>query len=570
MVQTKWEKVLYSSIIKVFLLITLSSSTFAQDLPNSAQDLPSSADPSRIKASKNKIIQATQSLSTVNEATSPMIAPPEGAREISLRLKKVILVGMTAFTESDLSDIYQEYLQKKVTLDYIWDFANQITKRYQDKGYFLSRASIPEQEIDNGIVEINIIEGYIAEVDLNKNLANRFQIRQLISSLKNGKPTNAYDLESFMLQMNALPGQQFRAIIEPIRGEKQGQVKLSLIPKEQKAQYSTTFNNYGSLFLGPYQIVTSYQASFFPLQQTTLSIFASAPTDELQSVAFNHSIPLYPDFRLDLFGDYVNAYPGDSLEILEIESKSFGFGTKLIWQPIRQRLENLVTTLELSGKNTDSYILEDVLQTQDRIRTIRLKLNYDVADSLNGYNYLFFSINQGLKIFNSSAQGDSNLSRSEAEPDFTTLHFDYTRQQVLTPTFMIITQLSGQVASAPVFSSEEFGYGGQAFGRAYDPSEITGDHGVSASIELRYLGISSWEQSQLIPYTFYDIGKVWNKDSDGVNQSAASSGFAIDWRHSSGFNAQIGVAWPLTRHASNPIHGDGSDPRFMLQLSYQN
>jgi hemolysin activation/secretion protein len=477
---------------------------------------------------------------------------------------------MTAFTESELSDIYQGSLQQTITLDYIWDFANQITQRYQDKGYFLSRANIPQQEIENGIVEIEIIEGYIAEVDLNKKLAERVQIKQLISRLKDDKPTNAYNLESFMLQMNALPGQQFRAIIEPIKGVEQGQVKLSLIPKEQKAQYSAAFNNYGSLFLGPYQMVTNYQGSFFPLQQTTLSLFTSLPADELKSVAFNHSIPLYPNFRVDLFGDYVNAYPGDSLEILEIESKSSSFGAKLSWQPIRQRLENLVTSFELSGKNTDSYILQDVLQTQDRIRAIRVKLNYDVTDSFNGYNYLFFSINQGMKIFNSSDQGDSYLSRSEAEPDFTTLQFDYTRQQSISSTFMIVTQLLGQIASAPLFSSEEFGYGGQVFGRAYDPSEITGDDGVSASIELRYLGISSWKQNHLTPYAFYDIGKVWNKDSGGVSQSAASSGLAIDWIHASGFNAQIGIAWPLTRNASNPIHGDGTDPKLLLQLSYQN
>ena len=568
MIQKKWQKTLYSTVLIIFIFFPVSA--FAQERPNTAQDIPSSADSSRIDPPKNGTIQATQPFVTTNKAVPAIKAVPKDSKNFSFQLKMVTLRGVTAFTESELSDIYQEYLQQEITLDYIWSFANQITKRYQDKGYFLSQANIPEQEIENGIVEIEITEGYIAEIDLDKDLSNRFQIKQLISRLKNNKPVNAYHLESFMLHMNTLPGLKFRAIIEPIEENQQGQVKLLLIPEEKKSQYSASLNNHGSLFLGPYQNLASYKNDFFTLQETTLSLFTSVPINELKSITLNHAIPLFPDFKLDLSGDYTNASPGDSLESYEIKSESSGFNIKLSWQPIRQRLENLTTSLELSAKNTDSNILGDTLLTKDRVRTSRLKLNYDVADRFNGYNYVLFTISQGLNILDSSEKGDSNLSRSEADPDFTTLQFNYTHQQNLTPKFMVATQLSGQIASGPVFSSEEFGYGGQAFGRAYDPSEITGDHGISSSIELRYLGFSPWKQVHFTPYTFYDIGKVLNEDSDGVNQSAASTGLGIDLNHSSGFSGEIGIAWPLTRSISNPIYGNANDPRFIFQLSYQN
>lgn len=563
MTKKKFKRIIsYVLIMKCFFLVTCSA--LAQDL------LPGSADPSRIKPLNNNEFIPEQLPSVLTPSSNAStVSIPEGAKNMTLHLNQVKLKGRTAFTEMELAYIYKPYLQKNISLDNIWKFANKITKHYQDAGYFLSRAYIPMQEIENGVVVIHIVEGYIAEVKLDKAFSERFQIKKLISRLKKNRPINAYNLESFMLQMNELPGQKFRSIVEPINNDNTGAVQLSLLPKAEGGHLSTQLNNYGSPFLGPYQASATYQDSFLPLQETTFSISASVPADELKSVAFNHAIPLYPDFKLALSGDYINSYPGDSLEVYDIESKSVDVGVKLSWQPIRQRLENLVTSLEISGKNTDSYILSNALLTEDRIRSARLKINYDVADKMNGYNYLSFTVNQGLNILNASEQGDSNLSRSEAVPDFTTFQFDYTRQQNLTRQLMVVTLLSGQIASGPLFSSEEFGYGGQKFGRAYNPSEITGDHGISGSLELLYFGINPWKQISFTPYTFYDLGKVFNEDSEGVNQSAASAGFGVDVKHSSGLSGEVGISWPLTLDASNPIYGDGNDPSFILQLSYQ-
>ena len=148
------------------------------------------------------------------------------------------------------------------------------------------------------------------------------------------------------------------------------------------------------------------------------------------------------------------------------------------------------------------------------------------------------------------------------------MQLSYTRQQSIYGNFMAIGQLSGQYASGPLFSAEEFGYGGQAFGRAYDPSEITGDHGIAASLELRYLGFDPWEGITFAPYTFYDIGKVWNEDVGGVDESGSSAGLGMRLSHSSGLSDNLGPAWPLCREISAPIYGNGKNPRVLFQLSY--
>jgi hemolysin activation/secretion protein len=131
-----------------------------------------------------------------------------------------------------------------------------------------------------------------------------------------------------------------------------------------------------------------------------------------------------------------------------------------------------------------------------------------------------------------------------------------------------IGQVSGQIASKPLFSSEEFGYGGQDFGRAYDPSELVGDSGIKGSLEIRYLGLKPGFDVNLSPYAFYDIGKVWNEDTGGISESGSSAGFGVSISHSTGFSGNFGLAYPLTRKINTPIDGNPEGPRYLFQARY--
>jgi len=63
-----------------------------------------------------------------------------------------------------------------------------------------------------------------------------------------------------------------------------------------------SFDNFGSRFLGPYQATVTYQDSFLPLQETTLSALATTPSDELKYAAFRHKAAIYPDWTVELSG----------------------------------------------------------------------------------------------------------------------------------------------------------------------------------------------------------------------------------------------------------------------------
>jgi hemolysin activation/secretion protein len=294
----------------------------------------------------------------------------------------------------------------------------------------------------------------------------------------------------------------------------------------------------------------------------------SIPLNELNFVGLRHDIPFYPDWTFIMSGNYVNANPGATLASNNINSISIDLSLGVSYQPIRQWGENLIFSAELNSRNTNGDILDDNPLTRDRIRVLRLRTDYDITDNWNGSNYISAEASKGLSILGANNLGDPNLSRAEANPDFSKFQLNASRQQLLFNNWVGIAQIAGQIASDPLFSAEEFGVGGQRFGRAYDPSELTGDHGAAGSLELRYLGLSMWEQVLFTPYGFYEHGAVWNKDRQSKRETASSAGAGIYMRHQTGFSGNVGVAWPLTREISTPIYGDGKNPRISFNVGY--
>lgn len=534
-----------------------------------AQQIPSAADAARVETGiDNAQPASTQSPFTLPEAQESMSKAPAGAEAITFLLRSVTVEGATAFPEEHIAALYADELNTTISLNTVWDIAERITALYRDEEYFLSRAYVPAQEIDDGHILIKVIEGRIGDVILEDKaeLLSYAPVRRMIDALKAEAPLKASDLERFVLRLNDLPGHDYRAVLKPQSVGQPDMVALSLVPSEQADQLFLSFDNYGSRYLGPYQATATYATSFHPLHQTVLAFSASTPWDELKYGAFAHRYTTSATTDLELSGSYVEAEPGYTLEDSDIESQSLQLAIGMNWRPIRQWRENLTFSLLLDGQNTNGDILGSAL-TRDRIRSLRGSMTYERTEDSGAVNFLSFTASQGLSILGASEENDLNLSRAEAEPDFTKLEFTYTRQQYIGSDVLAVGQLAGQYASAPLYSAEEFGFGGQRFGRAYDPSEITGDHGIAASVELQYRGLPRWMSGTHAPFVFYDIGKVWNEDSGGQNLSASSAGVGVRSFYDSGLTTTFTVAQPLTREQEAPLYGDANAPRFLFQVT---
>lgn len=543
-----------------------------------AVELPGPADINRIAPNQPPLSPPALSngqVIKIPEAANAEPAVPANAKKIHFILHGFHFERVTVFTSKQLKDLYRPYIGKKVTLDIAWKIAAALTDKYREKGYFLSRAFVPAQEVIKGTLKIVAIEGFISDVSTTGDTPPQSPIiDKIINDIEADKPVRIKTLEHQLLLLDDLPGYSFKATLVPSKTEDKAAVGLVLKVEKTKGTTTLSFNNSGSRYMGPNEISADWDGSMLPLQGTDLSL-TSAPavhSTDGQVYAFNatHKIPLAPAIGLDLTGGYSTAVPGYTLKPENITSQSTNGGIGISYHVIRQRDENLTTRVSMDFRDSETNIMNTPL-FRDYIRAVQFGINYDRADSWAGHNYLDLELRHGLPILGSSGPNDPDTTKPDVHPDFTKLVATYTRLQNLVKDWTSSLILSGQKASGTLYSSEEFGYGGTAIGRAYDSSEITGDNGISGSLELHYLGLPQGHQTTLTPYLFYDIGKTWDLyPSEPEQISGASAGPGINIQYTKSLSGDFYIAEPLTKGIDTPLYGDNhKNPRYSFKLDYK-
>jgi len=215
---------------------------------------------------------------------------------------------------------------------------------------------------------------------------------------------------------------------------------------------------------------------------------------------------------------------------------------------LRSRSENLYVRAGLSAYDGRSDLF-GVRETEESIRALRIGVNYDLADRFNGINTIDLEYGYGLQALGASRAGDFFLSRASGRPDFRKLTLYAARLQALSENWSLLGAMNGQYAFTDLLSPELFSVGGEQFGRGYNASELTGDHGVAAKLELRY----RLSPSELVPqsnlYAFYDVGSVRQRTPAGAVpvQSVASAGLGVRFSLGSYVTGFLEAAKPLTR-----------------------
>ncbi len=506
------------------------------------------------------------------------VQPREGALSTddggaSFVLNGVVIEGATAISDDQLAPLYAEQLGKPVTLGGLRAIAERITAYYRNQGYILSRAILPAgQRIENGTVTIRIVEGFIDEVTFEgAEGQNKALLESYARHITEARPLSNQVLERYLLLIDDLTGAAARGVLSPSPNTP-GASRLTVSMQRNPVDANLTVDNRGSRFLGPLQttgLVATNSALGLSERIQVRGITASN-FDELRFIESTYQQPVGSEGTTvrGVFS-YAETRPGGSLEALEIEGDSAAFVLAARHPFLRSRQENLFGDLGLRYRDSTTDVLNTEL-FEDNIRSLYVGGAYDVLDGLQGVNRLDFEAVQGLDVAGANDAGDLR-SRSNADTTFTRFTGQYTRLQPLSQAFSLYVGLNGQYALDPLFASEEFALGGPAFGSAYDPAELTGDHGLASRVELRFSdALPEWSMDIYQLYGFYDVGKVWNRDAlvgENSQASLASSGVGLRFSLTENIAGSAEIAVPLTRDVS--AEGtDGDDVRGFFSLTY--
>jgi hemolysin activation/secretion protein len=525
---------------KIFIMSLCASVCFVNSGAVFATSVPSSADPSRtLSDTQNKALDFKKAEPKSVPSSANVPNAPEGSEKAFFTLKTISFEGMSAYSETQISEIYSKDIGQKISVARLFEIMNAIQKRYLDDGYTLSRVGLPTQDVSKGHVLLQVIEGYAAEVVFDGTIPKNPVIQDALHQISFMKPLNTKKLERILLVLNDLPDFNVSAILGAVNSPSYpiGAIKLTLKQNKTSRSLGTLgLNNHGSEFSGPFQAVAVGKLPnvVYAFDEVSATISATIPTKEMKYGGLEYKKPIWGVSGTNLIfnATFGRTAPGSTLENLEVRGQSQSLKAGISYPLIRERDQTFRLNSSFEARQTKTDLLSDRLY-DDRLRIFSVGTTYNSADSYSGLNALEISYSQGLDILGVRKAGSVDLSRNEGLPDFKKISASAGRVQSLPYELDVLLALQGQYSFDPLLSSEEFGFGGGQTGRGYDPSEITGDRGIAATIELRKNITVPNFNAALQGYTFYDFGKVWNIDPNSKDKvSAASSGvgFRVTFR----------------------------------------
>lgn len=505
---------------------------------------------------------------------------PAGAENITFQLSGIVMDGATVYPEETLRRIYADRVGTTISLADLYQIAAELTVKYRNDGYILTQVIVPPQTIDGGVARLQIVEGTVDKIDVQgPDDGSLNLIRAYASRIQTSGPLNTKDLERSLLLINDLPGVSARSILNPSK-TRPGAADLAIIVERKPYDAELGFDNFGTRFLGTTQASAagSLNSPFGNNDRITAQLVAAGDHDwfkEMRYGALGYDIPIWTHGTLlQLFGSHTQTEPGYTLEQFDVEGWSTNASAQVMHPFIRSRSMNLSGRAKLDYREvtTKNNIPLDPTR-KDHIRALRLGGRFEVLDNILSaigvaYNTFDVEVSHGLDVLGANSSRQLDTSRPGADPTFLKMNVEAQRLQRVADDVNLLLGVSGQIANDGLLSSEQFGVGGQAYGRGYDPSEIIGDDGIAGKIELQWdepYEFSLMDSYQL--YGFYDVGHIWDGSPAFPSQKVetlASTGLGIRADFDSLTTAGFMVAVPLNR---TPQTDNDQSPRVYFNIN---
>lgn len=534
--------------------------------PVGAQALPGAGDVLRESAPPVRVLPGTEVAPLLPEPAPAATAPAGGP---TFELRVVRFNGNTVFADDRLQAVVAPWLGKTVSFADLQAMAAQVSVLYREAGFLLAEAIVPAQSIENGQVEISVIEGRIGEVRTTLDPATPVRegvIKRITRGLPAGEPLRGDDLERTMLLLSDLPGMRPEAALEP--GAEPGSVDLVLgVAPRRRWDLMVDADNHGS------RSTSEYRAGLLARINSPLQLGDNLDFrvqlgngGRLAYGRVGYELPVGGSgTRLGLSYARVEYELGEAFKALDASGEADVVEVGLTHPFIRTRARNLFGRMGWQDKRLDDRLAAFDHAEDKTLRSLYAGLNYEQRDDWlgGGYTSAELTIFRGRLELDPAALELDRAGRRTAG-HFTRWTYGASRLNALGDANSLYFAIGGQFASRNLDSAEKVALGGPRAVRAYAPSEATVDVGHVASVELRR-ALTADFSVQL----FHDWGwGHYERRSAGGGDNTVSlrgAGVGAFWSIAGGTVLRSSLAWRTTDR------GDADSdrvPRLYLQLTH--
>lgn len=514
-------------------------------------------------------------------------------------VKRFRIIGATLVPTREIQYALEPWLDIEITFADLEDALQAVADLYQKHGWY-ARPQLPEQDLVDGVVTIQIVEGKLGEVKVDESSGARISSGRIINTLTArqdiGAPLSLKDMERALSILNDTPGIQVTTAMAAGATPESTDIIAKVEPKRWWGA-NASLDNFGARSTGYGRLSVNGNIDN-PLgigDQITANFVGSLGT---LFGRVGYMLPVgYDGLR---FGANYSVLSYKTIESFGYPVKQFGtaqIGELIATYPLlRSATKNINTSITADRKryynaseNISGAPLADfsatnaepglIVQIGDKNITVGTwSLNGDMYDGIFGGGSSFWGSNLSVGNLDlTSAPGIAVLTDQNglnAAGQYTKYTGNLSRLQRVTDKNTVWFSWQGQLASKNLDSSEDFSLGGPQGVRAYPNYEAQGDQGWLGTLENRYSITERWQAN-----AFFDAGRImvnrftWTNSYSPNMYNLYGAGIGVNYTLPGQIVGKMMVAHRIgSNPGANPTNGSDNDGthlpwRFWLSLS---
>jgi hemolysin activation/secretion protein len=515
-----------------------------------------------------------------NEAPNTAKKPSEATEaQYSFNVFEFVVDGNTVLENTHIEKAVYPFLGETKTIKDVEKARAALESTYQNLGYLTVSVSIPEQDVDDGIVRLLVTEGTVERLRIkDAQYTTHAALKSRVQEFEEGKVPHFPTAQAQLDKVSRNQNRQVSPILRP--GKSPGKVEVDLqvqdkLPLHGSLELNDRFApsttrtrlngsmRYENLWQKDHSMGISFQAS--PEDFNEVKVFSGTYVIPRQNGDYFAMYAVVSDSNIAAVGD-VNVIGNGRIS-----------GARYI-HPLKGA-DNYYHSVTLGADYKDfkeSVILLGADTTINApVSYFSFSLGYDGTIQTDDYQtQMNVTMNAAPRAIGNTER-EFNYRRQNAKPNFAYIRSEVKHLHKLPYDWTVQTRLLGQLSNGGLIAPEQFAVGGVDSVRGYLESSSLGDNGIQLALELRTPPLKKYlKQFKASDYlkdfylfSFYDAGlvKVYNSPNAQSSQHVSSAGIGVKLKTNSGVLAYIDYAYAF----QDSIQVNAGDERLHFRLGYE-
>ncbi len=469
----------------------------------------------------------------VERGQAPAAPEAPGPRFV---VRALHVTGETRFTEAELIAASGFRPGAETDLAGLRALAARIAAFYNARGYFVAQAYVPAQDIRDGAVTLEVVEGRYGKIGLsNQTNVHDGLARSILAGLNPGDIVATAPLERRLLLLSDLPGVVVKSTLTPGAAVGTSDLLVGLAPG-RRVTGSLEADNAGNRYTGEYRgggtvnlnepLGLGDVASLRVLTAGSgLNYIRGSYQAQVQDLTLGVA---YAHLSYRLGREFSPLHASGTVDIASLYAS---------YPLIRSRDTDLYALADYDFRTFKDKVGATASVTDKTAHVAILGLTGDHRDGFGGGGWTTWSASGSLGDLDIKTPQvraiDAVTARTQGS--YGKLAFEIARLQALSGPWSLYGSARGQLASKNLDSSEKMELGGAYGVRAYPEGEAYGDQGyiLTAEARLRLARLSEHSGGQVTAAAFVDNGSVtvnkrpWAPGNNSRTLSAV--GLGLTW-----------------------------------------